>query len=79
MLLTALMISAEVPRPYPVELTALPIGSTLSASMVPGTMAFYRLDTATGSATVRVQFSTPSSGSFASNLHPQVSIFRLPN
>jgi hypothetical protein len=71
--------SSQVPRPYPVQLTSLPSANTLSASMVPGTMAFYRLDTATGSATVRLQFSAPSTGSFAANLHPQVSIFRLPN
>ena len=71
--------STQIPRPYPVQLTTLPIGSTLNETMVPGTMAFYRLDATAGSATVRLQFSTPSSGSFAANLHSQVSIFRLPN
>ena len=71
--------STEVPRPYPVILTSLPSGSILNASMVPGTMAFYRLDTATGAATVRLQFSSPMGGSFATNLHSQVSLFRLPN
>jgi hypothetical protein len=71
--------SAQIPRAYPVQLTTLPIGSTLNGTMVPGTMAFYRLDAGAGSGTVRLQFSTPSSGSFAGNLHSQVSIFRLPN
>ena len=64
------------PTPYPVQPATLAIGNTATASMLPGTMMFYRLD-ATSSGAVRVKFA-PSSGSFATNLHPQLSIYRLP-
>ena len=64
------------PRPYPVQLTPLTVGNSNTGSMPPGTMTFYRLD-ATSGGTVRVKFA-PSSGSFAVSLHPQLSIYRLP-
>lgn len=62
------------PRPYPVVPTSLSVGNTASGKMPPGTMMFYRVD-APGS--IRVKFSPPS-GTFAANLHPQLSIYRLP-
>jgi hypothetical protein len=71
--------STGVPRPYPVLLTTLPATSAVSGSMVPGTTAFYRLETPAGSPSVRVRFAAPSGAAFTSNLHAQLSVFRLPN
>ncbi|MFL5560168.1 MAG: hypothetical protein ACJ79K_01720 [Gemmatimonadaceae bacterium] len=62
-------------RPYPAQVTTLTIGNTVTGKMVPGTMMFYRADATTP---IRVKFA-PSSGTFDSNLHPQLSIYRLPN
>lgn len=63
-------------RPYPVQLAPLALGNRTTGSMLPGTMMFYKLDAPAGG-TVRVKFA-PSSGSFAAGLHPQLSIYRLP-
>lgn len=46
--------------------------------MLPGTMKFYRVDAPAGSGAVRLKFAA-ATGSFASNLHPQLSVYRLPN
>jgi len=45
--------------------------------MVPGTMAFYRLDT-TGQASVTIDFGSTPGVALGDALHPQLSIFRLP-
>jgi hypothetical protein len=67
-----------IPRAYPVAPTTIG-ASAVTASMVPGTMAFYILDL-TGSTSNRViQFATPTGTPFAANLHAQVSVYRLPN
>ena len=67
-----------IPRAYPVAPTTIG-ASAVTASMVPGTMAFYILDL-TGSASERsIQFATPTGVPFAANLHAQVSVYRLPN
>lgn len=68
--------SSDVPRPFPI--VTVPLSGKISASMVPGTMSFYRLDTTTGESTVTVQFSAPDGTPLNGTLHPQVSIFRLP-
>ena len=68
--------SSEVPRPFPILTT--PLTSTISAKMVPGTMAFYRLDTTAGQGTVTIQFSAADGTPINAALHPQLSIFRLP-
>jgi hypothetical protein len=68
--------SSFVPRAFPI-LTP-PLTGTITASMVPGTMAFYRLVTTSGQSTVTVQFSSTTGDPLPDVLHPQLSIFRLP-
>jgi hypothetical protein len=68
--------SSEVPRPFPILTNQL--AGTVSASMVPGTMAFYRLDTPAGQGTVTIQFGLSPGVPIGNALHPQLSIFRLP-
>ncbi|MFI5208020.1 MAG: hypothetical protein ACHQX4_08375 [Gemmatimonadales bacterium] len=51
---------------------------TSSSVMTPGTMSFYRLDTAAGASTVTVRFSGPGGSAFPASLKPQIAIFRLP-
>ena len=71
--------SPSVPRPYPVAPGTLTTSTPVSASMVPGTMAFYILDLTSATPDVSIQFATPAGAAFASNLHAQVSVYRLPN
>jgi hypothetical protein len=71
--------SPSVPRPYPVAPGTLTTATPASASMVPGTMAFYILDLTSATPDVSIQFATPAGAAFASNLHAQVSVYRLPN
>jgi hypothetical protein len=68
--------STDVPRPFPILPTSLT--GKLNATMVPGTMAFYRLNTSAGQGDVTVQFSATAGTPIPASLHPQVSIFRLP-
>jgi hypothetical protein len=69
--------SSEIPRPFPIIVT--PISGTITASMVPGTMSFYRLNTTAAQSTVTVQFQSTTPGvPLPAVLSPQVSIFRLP-
>lgn len=68
----------SVPRPYPVAPAALSATAPVSASMVPGTMAFYILDVTSATPDVSIQFGTPAGAAFASSLHAQVSVYRLP-
>jgi hypothetical protein len=69
--------SSFVPRPFPIVVA--PLTGMITTTMVPGTMAFYRLDTTAGQSTVTIQFSAIGDGPLTSALHPQVSIFRLPS
>jgi hypothetical protein len=64
------------PRVFPIMPTSLT--GAVSASMVPGTMSFYRLDTTSGQSTVTIKFAAPDGSPISSALHPQVSVFRLP-
>lgn len=68
----------DFPVRFPLEAMSLPVGGDVSASMVPGTMAFYRLDTPGGSGTVGLRYSTPAGNPFAPRLGAQVTVFRLP-
>ncbi|MDQ6827758.1 MAG: hypothetical protein M3081_02715, partial [Gemmatimonadota bacterium] len=67
--------SATVPRPFPIVTTTLT--GTVTASMVPGTMSFYQLSTAAGSAASTIRFTASGGAPLSSGLHPQLSIFRL--
>jgi hypothetical protein len=56
-----------------------PVTTDTSASvMTPGTMSFYRLDTAAGATTVTVRFAAPGGAAFPASLKAQMAIFRLP-
>ena len=68
--------SSFVPRPFPI--VTVPLTGSITASMVPGTMAFYRLTTTAGQSTVTVQFGSAPGTPLPAVLHPQLSIFRLP-
>src|SRR5512143_3840578 len=71
--------SPSFPRAYPVAPATLTTTTPMSASMVPGTMAFYILDLTSATSDFAIQFATPAGAAFASNLHAQVSIYRPPN
>lgn len=66
----------SVPLPFPITVT--PLTGSINASMVPGTMAFYRLDTTTGQGDVTVRWQASPGTALPAALHPQLSIFRLP-
>ncbi len=70
---------SSFPRPYPLAPAALSTSVPVSASMVPGTMAFYILDLTGSTSNLAIQFATPAGIAFATNLHAQVSVYRLPN
>jgi hypothetical protein len=61
----------------PVDLVPI-TADTSAAIMEPGTMTFFRLDTAAGAAAVTIRFSGPGGASFATSLKAQIAIFRLP-
>ncbi|HET9985546.1 MAG TPA: hypothetical protein VFQ38_18235 [Longimicrobiales bacterium] len=63
---------------FPIAPLALPARGTVTASMLPGTMAFYRLVTPAGAATVTVTLAAPGGGPLAAGLRPQLGVFRLP-
>ena len=65
------------PQPFPLPVASVTTDTTLAA-MDPGTMAFYRLDTPAGAATVTLTFAAPGGTPLAANLLPQLAIFRLP-
>jgi hypothetical protein len=67
--------SSFFPRPFPIVVRLL--SGTISASMLPGTMTFYRLDTA-GQGDVTVRFEASPGVALNDLLQPQLSIFRLP-
>ena len=68
--------SSFVPQPFPI--VTVPLEGSVSASMVPGTMVFYRLSTTAAQGTVTVQFGSSPGTPLPEALHPQLSIFRLP-
>jgi hypothetical protein len=69
--------SSEVPIVFPILPQSIPANQSVSASILPGTVAYYRIDTS-GSGPVQVRFATPTGGALQASLRPQVAIFRLP-
>ncbi len=59
---------------FPVPVTT----DTSTSVMTPGTMTFFRLDTAPGATTVTVRFAAPGGAAFPASLKAQMAIFRLP-
>jgi hypothetical protein len=70
--------STDVPVVFPIVLRSIPTTQAVSASMLPGTVAYYRVDTPAGSGPVQVRFATPAGAAVQASLRPQVAIFRLP-
>jgi hypothetical protein len=67
--------STEVPRPFPIVPATLT--GSVSANLLPGTPAFYQVNTGSGASQVQIRFTTPAGSALAANLHPQVSVFQL--
>jgi hypothetical protein len=70
--------SADVPIVFPIVPKSILANQAVSASILPGTVAYYRIDTSAGSGPVQVRFATPAGAALKASLHPQVAIFRLP-
>jgi hypothetical protein len=70
--------SADVPSAFPIVVLAIPANQAVSASMLPGTVAYYRVDTPAGSGPVQLRFATPTGTAISTGLHPQIAIVRLP-
>ena len=56
----------------PVTLTG-----SISSTIVPGTMAFYQLNTTSSQSTVTIDFGASPGVPLSDALHPQLSIFRM--
>jgi hypothetical protein len=69
--------SSLITRPFPI--LTVPLIGSISSSMVPGTMAFYRLNTTAGQGTVTIDFGVTPGLPLSDAAHPQLSIFRLPS
>lgn len=69
--------SADFPLLAPLQLTPI-TSDTTSNRMVPGTAAYYRLDTPQNAPTVTLLFSAPGAHALSTALNPQLAIFRLP-
>ena len=67
----------QIPLAFPIQ-TALISNDTSNHSMVPGTSAYFRLNTPTGTSTVSVQFAAPGGVALSAGLKPQLGVFRLP-
>jgi hypothetical protein len=73
--LRALFAAFAAPA-YP--LSPARLQGTVAGQMVPGTAAYYQVNTAVGGPAVEIQFSGPNGSLFPPALHSQVSLFRLP-
>ncbi len=69
--------AADFPLPFPIQILPISASST-TASMVPGTNGYFRLDTPAGASTVTIQFTAPGGAALPASLKPQLSVFRLP-
>jgi hypothetical protein len=64
--------------PYPFSPTVLTTTAPVSATLVPGSMAFYLLDLSSSATSVAIQFAAPGGTALSTTFNPQVSIYRLP-
>lgn len=69
--------SATIPTAFPITVTSLGRNG-MTASLKPGSMTFYSLNSSPDSATVTIRFGTASGNPLGAALNPQISIFRLP-
>jgi hypothetical protein len=68
-------VYSQISPNYPIQPITLSPSSATSGKMVPGTSSYYQISTPSGANSVTIVFGT-SSGAFASNLNPQVLVFR---
>jgi hypothetical protein len=47
--------------------------------LVPGGAAYYTIDLSASTGPIAIRFAAPDGTSFGQALHPQVSVYRLPN
>jgi hypothetical protein len=66
---------ADFPRVYPV--VPVTLTSSMTSTIVPGTMAFYQVNTTSGQSTITIDFGASPGVALSDALHPQLSIFRL--
>ncbi|HJU66225.1 MAG TPA: hypothetical protein VJ596_11135 [Gemmatimonadaceae bacterium] len=70
--------NARVPRPFPIELRALPPNGQATDAMVPGTMDHFQIQS-TSAPEVELIFRRSTGEPFAPTLNAQVGVFRLPD
>ncbi len=66
------------PRPYPLSPRALPFGSGLERSMLPGTMEHFSLASSASDPAVGLRFVRPDGQALPDALRPQLGVFRVP-
>jgi hypothetical protein len=69
----------EVPRPWPLPLTAVDDPGSESSSMLPGTAEYFVVHLPSQATPSVVQFTPQSGGTFAATLGAQVTVFRCPS
>jgi hypothetical protein len=70
--------SPDVPRSFPIVVRSIPVNQAVTASMLPGTVSYYRVDTPAGGGPVQLRLAAPNGNALPSSLRPQVAVFRLP-
>ncbi|HXI20252.1 MAG TPA: hypothetical protein VNH46_04165, partial [Gemmatimonadales bacterium] len=69
--------TTDIPLAFPI--IVFPVTTDTSAALMdPGTMTYFRLDTPAADSTVTIRFSAPGGQPLSPTLHPQLSLFRLP-
>jgi hypothetical protein len=68
---------SDFPFAFPIRVASI-TGDSTAHTMVPGTSAYYRIDTPTGASSVTIQFASPTGSALSAALRPQIAIFRLP-
>lgn len=69
--------ATDVPLEMPLVLYPI-VNSSKTFDLNPGTMTFWRLDTAASDTTVSIEFSAPGGSPLSAALRPQIAIMRLP-
>ncbi|HEX5435930.1 MAG TPA: hypothetical protein VFW98_02135 [Gemmatimonadaceae bacterium] len=69
----------QIPRPFPLQVTAIQPATSTSSRMFPGTMSFFSVQTGQDGSALDLSFTAPDGTPLAASLHPQVTIFRCPS
>jgi hypothetical protein len=70
--------SPDVPRAFPIVPRVIPATGAVKATIVPGTVTYYRVDTPATGGPVTIRLATPTGTALPASLRPQIAIFRLP-